>query len=79
MEINYNERYIKKYLDLLFPDRWQLLGLLVVASKPVNPALHKNEPEFGIFILPVPLQMLPDGNCFLDEVIQILRDFRSKP
>ena len=66
-------------MNLLLPDRWKLLGLFIVASKSVDSALNKNEPELGIFVLPVPLQMLSDGNSFLNEVVQILRNLRSKP
>lgn len=55
--------------NLLFPDRGKLLGLLVIASKSVNPALNQDQPKFGILILPVPLQMLPDGNSFLNEMV----------
>ncbi|PWA72121.1 wall-associated kinase family protein [Artemisia annua] len=53
-------------------DRWELLGLLVVSSKMVDPVFKKNQPEFGVLVLPVPLQMLPDSHSLLDEVIQIL-------
>lgn len=63
---------------LLLPDWWKLLGLLVVASKTVDPALNKNQPKLGILIFPVPFQMLADSNCFLDQVVQILRNLRSK-
>lgn len=62
----------------IFPDRWKLLCLLVVASKSVNPALHKDQPKLGILVLPVPLQMLPNSNSFLNEVVEVLGDFRSK-
>lgn len=65
--------------DSLFPNWRKLLCLLVVTSKTMDPALNQDQSEFGIFILPVPLQMLPNGDCFLDEVVQILRYFRSKP
>lgn len=66
-------------MDLLLPDGWELLGLLVVASKSVDSALNKNQPKFGVLVLSIPLQMLPDGNSFLDEVVQVLRNLRSKP
>jgi len=45
---------------LLLPDWWELLGLLVVASKSVDSALNKNQPELGVLVLPVPLKMLPN-------------------
>jgi hypothetical protein len=51
--LNYHCR--KKHIYSLFPDWWKLLGLLVIASKAVNPALNQNQPKLGIFILPVPL------------------------
>ena len=69
----------KRGRNLLFPYRWKLLCLLVVASKAMNPALNQNQPKLRIFILSIPLQMLPYWDCFLDEMVQILRNFRSKP
>ena len=39
----------------------------------MDSALDKNQPELGVFVLPVPLQMLPDGDCLLDQVVDILR------
>lgn len=65
-------------MDLLFPDRWKLLCFLIVTSKPMDSALNKNKPKLGILVLPVPLQMLADGNSFLNEVIQVLWNLRSK-
>jgi hypothetical protein len=44
----------------------------------VDPALNKDKPEFGVLILPVPLQMLPNRHCLLDEEVQVLWDFRSQ-
>ena len=63
---------------LLFPDGRELLGLLVVTSKTVDSALDKNQPELGVLVFPVPLKVLADGHCFLDQVVEILRDLRSK-
>ena len=63
---------------LVFPDRGELLCLLVITSKPVNPALNKDQSELGILVLPVPFQMLPNCNGLLDEVVKILRNFRGK-
>lgn len=65
-------------MNLLFPDGRELLCFLVVTGKPVNPALNKDQSELGILVFPVPFQMLPDGNSLLDEVVKILRNFRSK-
>lgn len=65
--------------DLLLPGRWELLGALVVAGKAVDPALNKNEPEFGVLVLPVPLKMLPNGHRLLNQEVQVLRDLRCKP
>ena len=61
--------------DLLLPGGRELLGALVVASKTVDPALHNNKPEFGVLVLPVPLQMLPNRHRLLDEEVQVLGDF----
>ena len=38
----------------------------------MDPALDQNQPELGISVLPVPLKMLPDGNCLLDQVVAVL-------
>ena len=38
----------------------------------MDSALNKNQPELGVFVLPVSLQMLPDGDCLLDQVVDIL-------
>jgi len=63
------------WIDLLLPGWRELLGALVVTGKAVDPALNKNEPEFGVLVLPVPLQMLPNCHRLLDEEVQVLRDF----
>jgi hypothetical protein len=44
----------------------------------MDPALNKNEPEFGVLVLPVPLKMLPDGNCLLDQEVEVLWDIRCQ-
>ena len=46
-------------------------------SQSVNPALNKNQSEFGILVLPVALKVLPDGNSLLDHVVQVLWNLRS--
>jgi len=66
-------------IDLLLPGGRELLGALVVAGKAVDPALNKNEPEFGVLILPVPLQMLPNCHSLLNQEVQVLRDLRRQP
>ena len=45
----------------------------------MDSALNKNEPELSILVLPVPLQMLPDGDCLLDQVVDVLRESRGHP
>lgn len=67
-----------KNVNLLLPDWWKLLCLLVVASKTVNSALNKNQPELGVFILPISLKMFPNCNCLLDKMVQVFRNLRSK-
>jgi hypothetical protein len=64
---------------LLLPDRRKLLGALVVAGKAVDPALNKNEPEFGVLVLAVPLQMLPNSYRLLNKVVKVLWDLRCQP
>jgi len=45
----------------------------------VDPALNKNEPEFRVLVLPVPLKMLPNRHRLLNEEVEILRDLRRQP
>ena len=40
----------------------------------MDPGLNENEPELGIPILAVPLEMLPDAHRLLDEVVNVLRN-----
>ena len=49
----------------------------ILPGQSVDPTLHKNQPELGIPVLPVPLQMLPDGDGLLDQVVAILGQLRS--
>ena len=65
--------------DLLLPGGRELLGALVVAGEAVDPALHKDEPELGVLVLPVPLKMLPYRHCLLDQEVEVLRDLRCQP
>lgn len=46
-------------------------GGLVVAGQPVNTRLDKNEAELGVAVLAVPVEVLTDGNGFLNEHVQI--------
>ena len=43
----------------------------------MDSALDKNQPELGVFVLPVSLQMLPDGDGLLDQVVHILGQLRG--
>lgn len=63
---------------LIFPDGRELLGFLVVTGKSVDPALNQNQPKLRVLVLSVPLQMLTDGNSLLDQMVQILRNFRCQ-
>jgi hypothetical protein len=44
----------------------------------MDPALNKNEPEFRVLVLPVPLKMLPNGHGLLDEEVEVLWDVRGQ-
>ncbi|OIT32194.1 40s ribosomal protein s13-2 [Nicotiana attenuata] len=44
----------------------------------MNPALDENQSKVGILVFPVSFKMLPDGHCFLDKVVEILGNLRSK-
>ena len=39
----------------------------------MNAALNQNQAELSILVLAVPVQVLADGHCLLDEVVHILR------
>lgn len=65
--------------DLLLPGGRELLGALVVASEAVDPALHKDEPELRVLVLPVPLQVLPYRHRLLDQKVEVLRDLWCQP
>lgn len=41
----------------------------------MNPGFDKNETEFGVAVFSVAVQMLADGDSFLDEHVQVLREF----
>ena len=63
----------------LFPNRRKLLSPLIVSSQSMNSALHNNQPELRILILPAPLQMLVYCDSLFNQMVKILRNFRSKP
>lgn len=56
----------------VFPVRSEHPLCLVVAGETVNSGLDENQPELAVLILPVALQMLPDGHGLLDEVVEVL-------
>merc|ERR1719510_2308988 len=64
---------------LVLESWWQDTLGLVVPGQSVDSALHQNQPELGVFVLPVSLQMLPDGDCLLDKVVHILGELRGHP
>ena len=43
----------------------------------MNSALDKNKSELGVLVLPVPLKMLPDGHCLLDQIVAVLGELRG--
>ena len=52
--------------------------LVGASSQPVNSALCQNQEEFSILVLSVPLKVLSDSNCFLNQKVEILREIRGK-
>jgi hypothetical protein len=60
--------------NLLLPVRCQLASLLVIATQSVHTGLDQDEPELGILVLPVALQMLADRHSLLDKAVQVLRN-----
>lgn len=55
--------------------RKHTLGL-VEAGQTMNTGLDQNQTEFAVGVLAIAFQMLSDGNGFLDQIVQILRDVR---
>ena len=47
-------------------------------SQLVNSAVYQNQAEFSILILSVPLKMLSDSDCLLNQMVEILREIRGK-
>ena len=45
---------------------------LVVPGQPVDPGLDENEAELGVLVFAAPLQVLADGDGFLDEEVDVL-------
>lgn len=74
-----NKEHNKSKGYLLLPDGRELLGPLIVAGKAVDPALYQDQPELGILVFSIPLEVLPDCHRLLDQVVQIFRNLRRKP
>ena len=53
-----------------------LARLLVIARQPVHAGLDQDQPELGVVVLPVPLQMLAHGHGLLDQAVEVLRKLR---
>ena len=45
---------------------------LVVPGLPVDSGLDENEAELGVLVFAAPLQVLADGDGFLDEEVDVL-------
>lgn len=61
-----------------FPIGWKHLLSLLVSSQLVISALYQNQVEFTILILSVPLKMLVDSSCFLNQMAEILGEIWDK-
>lgn len=64
--------------SLILPDGGEHARLLVVAGQAVDAGLNQNETVLGVLVLTVALQVLADSDGLLDQMVKILRDFRSK-
>merc|ERR1719193_1967462 len=58
---------------LVFPGGGKNTLGLVVPSQTMNSRLDQNEPKLGVLVLPIPLQMLANGDGLLDEEVDVLR------
>lgn len=45
----------------------------------MDPALDEDEPELGVDVRPVPLEVLPDGDGLLDEEVEVLGHLGGQP
>lgn len=45
----------------------------------MNSALYLNQAEFGILILSVPLKMITDSDCFLNQMVENLGEIGARP
>uniref|UniRef100_A0A0A8YCJ8 Uncharacterized protein n=1 Tax=Arundo donax TaxID=35708 RepID=A0A0A8YCJ8_ARUDO len=63
---------------LVLPGGGDLLGAAVVAGEAVHPALGEDEPELGVHVLLVPVEVFPDRNGLLDEEVEVLGHLRRQ-
>jgi hypothetical protein len=63
---------------VILESRGDLLPGLVVPRETVDTRLDQDEPELGVTVLPVGLEVLADGNRLFDEVPEVLRDGWAK-
>lgn len=62
----------RRCAGLVFPGgREDTLGF-VVPGQPMDARLDENQTELAVLVLAVPLQVLADGDGFLDQVVQVL-------
>ena len=60
---------------LVFPVRRESLVGLVVAGKTVDAGFAQDEVILVVLVLSAFLQVLPDGNSLLDQMVEVLGDF----
>uniref|UniRef100_A0A0A9CA20 IDP476 n=1 Tax=Arundo donax TaxID=35708 RepID=A0A0A9CA20_ARUDO len=63
---------------LVLPGGGDLLGAAVIAGEAVHPALGEDEPELGVHVLLVPVQVLPDRDGLLDKEVEVLGHLRRE-
>ena len=51
---------------------------LVVAGQAVDARLDQNQAELSVLVLAVALEVLPAGDCLLDEEVQVLGQLGGK-
>ena len=64
---------------MVLPVGWELLRETVISGQSVDSAFHQYKPELCVLVLSILFQMLSNGNSFLDQVEEVLRDFGSQP
>eukprot|EP00401_Gymnodinium_catenatum_P012217 CAMPEP_0117579066 /NCGR_PEP_ID=MMETSP0784-20121206/64396_1 /TAXON_ID=39447 /ORGANISM="" /LENGTH=102 /DNA_ID=CAMNT_0005378887 /DNA_START=102 /DNA_END=407 /DNA_ORIENTATION=+ len=62
----------------VLPSRRQGFDALVIPREAVDATLDQDQPELGVLVFTVAVEVLADGDRLLDQIVQILRQLRRK-